>query len=295
MSHIIKLATLLICLTATLQAEQLSTLKNSCDNSITMKIGQNTSWTYHQQGEQGKPYFHHLNMPGTEKTITNHRPEDHVWHLGLWFSWKIINEFNFWEPHDNAQTKVISETVNDSDKNAVVINTTLAYAGEGKELLKEKRIVTVKTADNGNYTIDWDATFTPMVDKITLEATPVKKNNAGIWASGGYGGLSIRVGDKMQVTCTDGLGHKDVLCCGEKSEKIELNVKHPINGDQAKVTFQAHPENPRYPATWFVRHNPSQYKGRGYYFMGPALMFYEPYSFEKGSTLHLRYTITVEK
>jgi len=274
-------------------AAELSTLQNSDEKSITMKLDSQIVWTYHQQGEKGKPYFHPLNMPGTGTSITNHRPEDHAWHLGLWFSWKMINGLNFWEPHDNALTKVISETINDTDKNAIVINTILAYVGEDKELLSENRTVTVRTAADGSYTIDWDATFTPIADKITLSATPSKKNRDGIWASGGYGGLSLRIADKMQVTCSDGLGHKDVLCCGEKSEKLTVTVKHPERSESAVVTFTAHPENQRYPATWFVRHNPEQYKGRGYYFLGPALMFYEPYTFSKENPLRLRYTISV--
>jgi len=30
--------------------------------------------------------------------------EDHVWHLGYWFSWKYINGVNYWKPADAKRT-----------------------------------------------------------------------------------------------------------------------------------------------------------------------------------------------
>ena len=29
--------------------------------------------------------------------MTADRPPDHIWHHGLWFSWKFINKVNYWE------------------------------------------------------------------------------------------------------------------------------------------------------------------------------------------------------
>ena len=42
------------------------------------------------------PYFHPLRTTDG-RLMTWDRPPDHLWHHGLWFSWKFINKINYWE------------------------------------------------------------------------------------------------------------------------------------------------------------------------------------------------------
>jgi hypothetical protein len=60
-------------------------------NSIALVNMENIVWQYNFDKKEGKPYFHPLAFnDGT--VLTWHRPEDHPWHLGLWFSWQYYRQ-----------------------------------------------------------------------------------------------------------------------------------------------------------------------------------------------------------
>jgi Methane oxygenase PmoA len=65
------------------------------EKGLAWKNGEQTVWRYSFDLDKGKPFFDPLSIRGTR--LTNFRPEDHPWHYGLWFSWKYINEANYWE------------------------------------------------------------------------------------------------------------------------------------------------------------------------------------------------------
>ncbi len=46
--------------------------------------------------DSAKPYIHPLRTVAGVP-LTAFQPSDHVWHRGLWFSWKYINGVNYWE------------------------------------------------------------------------------------------------------------------------------------------------------------------------------------------------------
>ena len=58
-------------------------------------------WQLSFDPAKGKPFFHPVSVNGGT-SLTNFRPEDHPWHYGLWFSWKLINGANYWE--ENRET-----------------------------------------------------------------------------------------------------------------------------------------------------------------------------------------------
>ena len=58
-------------------------------------------WRFNHGPQQDVPFFHPVSTP-TGRVLTWDAPPDHVWHHGLWFCWKYINEVNYWEP--NQQT-----------------------------------------------------------------------------------------------------------------------------------------------------------------------------------------------
>lgn len=43
-----------------------------------------------------KPFLHPLRTVGGVP-LTVFQPSDHVWHRGVWFSWKYIDGINYWE------------------------------------------------------------------------------------------------------------------------------------------------------------------------------------------------------
>lgn len=270
---------------------------DAATGAVSLQQGNLTCWTYVPQSKEGKPYFHPLNIPGTETPLTSFRPSDHAWHLGLWFSWKFLNAVNFWEPDSNGVTRVVSQTVTppSGDNTPFCADAVLAYVARGEELVREARVVRVTTAADGTYTISWDSTFTTQKREVTFATTPVKKDKAGIWATGGYAGLMWRFADGLKLTYTNAAGHADVLTCGENSDALSIIAESETTGAKAKISFRDHPENPRHPTPWFARHSTNAHGGRGYYLVGPSATFHEPLTLSPGTSVRFRYTLTVER
>ena len=265
--------------------------------AATMTVGGKACWTYNPSSEEGKPYFHPLAVPGTGDVLTGFRPPDHKWHLGLWFSWKFINGVNFWEPDTNAVRKVLAHTETCGDDKTFLSKATLSYLAKGREALREERVTRVVTQENGDYTIDFDCTFTAQGGAVTLSCTPAGKDAAGIWASGGYAGLMWRLAPNTAGTYsfTDAEGRADAKTCGHASPWIEAKITLPDGGAKATVRVTDHPGNPRYPNTWFSRHQPNAHNNTGYNLIGTGLVFHEPLTVAEGETLRLRYSVSVSR
>lgn len=273
---------------------------NETTAALSMHIKGKLCWTYNPTSAEGKPYFHPLNMPGSETPLTWHRPDDHTWHLGFWFSWKYINAVNFWEPDKNACAKVESSTVNYEEQTGIVrITTLLTYRAKGVLLLNENRLTTVTTEANGDYSINWDATFTAAQEKVTLSCTKPRQNKAGIWSSGGYAGLSWRFAPKDDVLTyafQDANSRTSTTICGYESAWLESIVSNRLTGTSATVKMLNHPENPKDPVTWFLRNgNLSEQDKQGFIFMGPAPVFHTPLTITPDKPLRLRYRVTVKQ
>ena len=273
-------------------------ITDAATGAITLQVGGKSCWTYVPQSQEGKPYFHPLAIPGTDDVLTSFRPPDHAWHLGFWFSWKFINGCNFWEPDSNGVTRVLSQKIAPAADKSFRTDVALAYVIKGKEAVREKRTVTVTTRPNGDYAIEWDSTFTAQdTNAVVFSCTPAKKDKDGNWATGGYAGLMWRFADSpaFSYTFANAAGHADVKACGEPSDRMEIVATAKASGAKAKITFRDHPGNPRHPTPWFARHSTTAHKGRGYYLVGPSMIFHEPLTLAPGASARFRYTVTVER
>ena len=270
---------------------------DASNGAVSMQVAGKSCWTYVPQSKEGKPYFHPLAIPGTDDVLTSFRPPDHAWHLGFWFSWKFINGINFWEPDSNAVTRVISQTVTPAEDKTFRTDAVLSYLAKGKEVVHEQRTVRVTTQLNGNYTIEWDSTFTAQDAGAVFDCTPSKKDKGGNWATGGYAGLMWRFADSpaFDYAFANASGQTDVKTCGEPSDRMEVVATAKASGAKAKITITDHPENPRHPTPWFARHSATAHNGRGYYVVGPSMIFHEPLKLAPGASARFRYTVTVER
>ncbi|MCX6877947.1 MAG: alpha-L-fucosidase [Verrucomicrobia bacterium] len=66
------------------------------ETTLALVRGSNILWQAVADPAQGKPYFHPLATPGGV-VVSDLRPPDHLWHRGLWWSWKLINGLNYWD------------------------------------------------------------------------------------------------------------------------------------------------------------------------------------------------------
>ena len=268
------------------------------NGAVTLQVGGKTCWTYVPESKEGKPYFHPLAIPGTDDVFTSFRPPDHAWHLGFWFSWKFINGINFWEPSSNGLTRVVAQNVATNADLSLTVEAMIAYVAAGQEIVHEKRTVRVTTQPNGNYAFDWDTTFTAVGKDAVFSATPAKKDKDGKrWTSGGYAGLMLRFADSpaFSYTYANAEGKADVMACGETSDWVAVTATAAADGAKAKITIRDNPANPRHPPPWFARHSPTDHKGRGYYLVGPSMIFHEPLTLPAGTSARFRYAVTVER
>ncbi|WP_221032699.1 DUF6807 family protein [Actomonas aquatica] len=186
---------LLTCLTSvTARADFVRT-----DHSIGWEQDGDLLWQFSFSPDDGKPYFHPLRVPGGP-SLTKLKPEDHVWHYGLWFSWKYINHANYWEQsretgRSEGKTTWGTPHIRTFPDGGAEITLQLDYAHPtGRVDLSETRLLVVSpVAADGSYTIDWNSTFTAGRAGAYLDRTPLPHEPDGVvW--GGYAGLSMRLG-----------------------------------------------------------------------------------------------------
>lgn len=234
--------------------------------------------------DQTKPYIHPLNTPSGH-TLSLLNPYDHVWHLGLFFSWKYVNGVNFWE---ETQGSCVSQCdfiarVNGRD---IVLETRNEWrTAQLETLLDESRMVRFAEGSD-HYLIDFDMSFASRWGEVILDRTDPK-----VQPWGGYAGLSFRPVRAMfheaDVLNSEGLRGMESDGAPAKWARYAGKLdgrKKPSGG----VAIIDHPENPRYPSTFYTRDN-----SRHFGFLAASFIYHEPYVLKAEETLRLRYRVVV--
>lgn len=253
-------------------------------------------WRFHYDRELDTPYFHPLTTTDG-RTLTWDRPPDHIWHHGLWFSWKFINGVNYWEidpktgrPAGRASwTNVKIET---GGGLGAKISMDLAYrpAGEEAAVLTERRSIEISApGQDGTYAMDWTCSFRA-VREVVLDRTPIPGEPGGqSW--GGYAGLSLRLtGDmtgRRAVTIGGPVAESEIREERYRGRHAALDYSGLVNGTPAGVAILDHPGNPRFPTPWYVIISSEMS------FFSPALLCFEPMTLRPGEGLTLRYRVIV--
>ncbi|MGC6432141.1 MAG: PmoA family protein [Jejuia sp.] len=256
-------------------------------------------WTFNHDPAKGKPFFHPLGA--TDGTVFTDLPKtDHPWHRGLWFSWKKINEINYWEEKGftgipvGGYTRILSYNHKISKDKSIIFIQKLEYAPSqnADAILKETRTIMVSVPDNnGNYVIDWFSEQTPIRADIVLDRTPIEGQTNGK-SFGGYAGLSVRMNKDMlkgSFLNSEGYGFQinEVI---EKKGKNELHGQSALwvlyqNANGGSLLFMDKPSNFNYPSKWYVSHDMP--------YFSPAVIFDGPQRIKLGETLKLSYRILV--
>ena len=224
-----------------------------------------------------KPCVHPLVTPRGH-VLSGFEMSDHVWHRGLWFTFKFINGANFWEEHDpfGVQVSRGQPVVELLDPRRLSITHRLRWTSEAAgAVLQETRTLMFR----GDGIIGWQTQLTAVTD-LVLDRTPYTT-----W--GGYGGLAFR--------SARGLHDVNFLLPGGETVSGLAGQPYPWTVMQAKVDGGAaqqvsigmidHPENPRASSPWYCK------SGNGFNYMNPALLFHEPMSLKEGDVLRLRYRV----
>jgi hypothetical protein len=238
-----------------------------------------------------KPYFHPLRtVEGHELTWLS--PEDHPWHLGLWFSWKTINKVTYWEFEEGCSQppgRTVVEKVEILETNRrqarVRLEMTLRPGPDADPVARETLWLRIETPRAGGaYAIDWRQETEALRDVF-------------FGRTDGYGGLSFRADRQWSNrVILRAKGPKD-----GKRERLYagrwVDLSATRAGAKLGLTIFDHPTNPRFPTCWWVigadqieRFAPARHP---FYYTNAALLGEEPLTLKKGGRLNLFYRILV--
>ena len=251
-------------------------------------------WQFRYDPALDHAYFHPLRTTDG-RLLTWDRPPDHIWHHGLWFSWKYINKINYWEvdaktgrPAGRTSWSNVRISFGKSLETRITMDLDYRPVGAATPVLTEKRTIEVSRPDaDGVYAVDWTGAFTAVAAAV-LDRTPLPGQPGG-QISGGYAGLSLRLGEGLserQVMTSDG----PVPAWTDdryRGRHAGLDYSGLVDGEAAGIAIVDHPANPRSPTPWYVISSP------GFSWFTPGPLCYEPLSLRAGETFVLRYRVLV--
>ncbi len=264
------------------------------DGSLAMLNQGRVVWQLNFDKKAGKPYFHPVCLTdGTE--LTWHRPPDHPWHYGLWFSWKYINGLNYWEEdretalsEGRTETRHVEVKLGDDYSADIAMELSYHPPGAPAVLMEDRRIDVSAPDDQGAYRINWSSSFTAGAADVLLDRTPIPGEKDGqSW--GGYAGLSVRLAKNISGwQVADSEGRKGLEAHGQKACWMDFSGQ-TAEGRAAGIAIFDHPDNLRHPSPGFVIMDPKVPFG----YFSPALLFNEPYTLLAGKSLTLRYRVLI--
>jgi hypothetical protein len=255
--------------------------------SLALKKEGATVWRFNAGAEDSKPCFHPLTLPDGS-VITDFRPGDHRWHRGAWFSWKFLNERNFWEEDKHGTSPGGSSRIEHvrfdlKPDFSAVIELSMCYQDtNGVNLFSERRIIAVSPPDaSGGYSITTEMECEALSD-VTINQYY-------------YGGFSLRMSKGHEAWIfldahgTTGRTHV-------KKDKQHRLTRAPSpwaafvdspEGPNQGVAILGHAENLRHPSRWLLLpHMP---------FMGPVFQYGEYVVLKEGERLSLKYKLLIFK
>ena len=249
---------------------------------------------YNFQTGGPRPYWHPLRLPDSP-VLTMDRPQDHVHHQGMWVGWKRINGVNFWEqPKPDADPSGFGRIAH---KKVLYRYADSDFAGfssengwvdwQGVVHLDEVRRTLVHAPQDNYMMLDAALQFSSKAPASTLDLSRGEPGLGGLF----YSGLTIRFDNAMtpgRLLDADGRTRPmDVF--GSRSRWCSYVGRHQEDGKLYGTAILDHPDNPRYPTTWWVRN------AENYALIQPGLCYHEPFKLCADALLKLNYTVLLHR
>jgi hypothetical protein len=263
--------------------------------SVALRKGEQVVWQFRYGKQEAKPAFHPLALPGGP-VMTCYRNEDHPWHRGMWFSWKLINGLNYWEEDKAGVSEGLTEWRNvriDARRDFTArIALDAAYRPpKAKPVLTEKRLIEVSAPDaQGIYHIDWSMTFKALDKDVLLDRTPILGEPDGK-GSGGYSGLAVRFAREttdIQVSSSGGpmkfpgKGYR-----GIRTKATAADYSGSVENQVVGIALVDDPGNLNAPSPWWIIDNEHMK------FFNPSVLEYGPHTLKAKQIMTLRYRAIV--
>ena len=218
------------------------------------------------------PYGHHV-------TRLDMEIKEHPHHRSMWVAIGDVNGVDCWnEPQGVYGKQSVQGSVSrSSGPVSLSIGANILWTDfNGKELLKERRVLTFRRTPPSSRFIDVYSKFT--ADSLDVTFGPTKE----------AGPLGIRVATSMQVTnggtIENSLGARsEAECWGKRA--FWCDYSGMVEGHRVGISIFDHPLNMEYPTHWHVR---------DYGLMAPNNLFFKgPVSLNMGESLDYRYRIYI--
>jgi hypothetical protein len=263
-------------------------------DTVALLKGGKPVWQFNYATTLSKPYFHPVALPGGSD-LTWLSPKDHPHHFALFFSWKYLNQVNYWEEPagmPEGATRWTNAGVDARPDFSARIALDLQYRPRTgtADVLTEKRLIAVSPpAKDGAYNLDWDLEFTAGGEDVVLDRTPPDTSPDGN-PRGGYAGLSVRLARELtnpMVTATAPIGALAKERYGFAADAAEFSGM--IDGAVAGIAFLDHPSNLRHPTRWYGIVDSSV----PFWYLNASLLQLENYILPAGRKFRLRYRVVV--
>lgn len=264
-------------------AEMPLDLQEADHGVVSLSLEGRRLWTYHSiPGSSGHPYFHPVATPAGY-ALSLEAPFDHVHHMGLWFSWKLIDGVNAWEgptydPYDPAIVRTALHT-----RPAGFSAAYRWQRRDGTPLLDGRMGCRCTRRGPHGYTLDFGYEFTAPGDRpVTLDRNPPPE--------AGYAGLSVRlIREFRYATYVDADGRDTPPPRG--THTAWHGYAGPIDGGPGRrggIVLMDNPHNPRFPTPTYTIHEAQEFA-----FLQCAFLYHEPYLLVPGAPLRLHYRVYV--
>jgi hypothetical protein len=159
------------------------------------------------------------------------------------------------------------------------------YPSGGDTVMTEERSIHVSAPlSDGSYFIDHESRFTPLIDKVVLDRTPVAGEPEGqSW--GGYAGLSIRFSQDFnspEIIAPDS-SHNF-----RKNNWVYMGFS-TLTGETAGVCILQNMKYTTPETSWYLINNPEI----PFFYYSPAVLFDGKIELKKGEALYLKYRVWI--
>ena len=224
------------------------------------------------------PFFYPVNGP-SNASVTSIRNANYPHHSSLFFGCDKVNGGNYWqEGIERGQITSLKANIVESGGDKVIIeNECIWHRIDADAPIKDKRIITVSSPEEGIYQLDFDITMYMLMD------VKIEKTNHSLFSVRMDPDLAVISGGTM-INAEGQKGEKETF--GESSAWIDFHGDR--FGEKEGIAILQHPSNKWYPSPWFTR---------DYGFISPTPMYWpenDEYTFiPKDDSIKLRYRVIV--
>ncbi|MCI0541197.1 MAG: PmoA family protein [Verrucomicrobiales bacterium] len=179
--------------------------------------------------------------------LTDDFPKDHDYHRGLYWAWPHVKiadqEYDLWSLR-GLRIEFKRWLAQDVEPSTAILGVENGWFIGDKKVMAEKVHIEVQPASEESRAIDFELTWTPTDQPITLWGAPGKS----------YGGFTLRFGPRSKtiITVPSGSASEDLLM----TKLPWADLSGDLNKGTGKLSGAAifvHPEHPDYPPTWMTR------------------------------------------